>query len=235
MSPKNTIKKGTEQIGYVESFEDLLSTSFSGDVNALCWERKRTGNFEEIINKATIDGDITEVSVEDLNKLDLTAEGELAREILLNDLKTLKDFGASPILNIIKQYERDDVLPFFSTDVYSFHVDRSPVPVDTFLCTYHGTSSEILPNSHAIQKIQMPEIREKLKALYDGSAKGFDAFLTEHFFDLHYQSISDTQPVKLGLINMCKIAVDHPESEVLPCVHRAPLEKNGQPRLLLIC
>jgi hypothetical protein len=29
------------------------------------------------------------------------------------------------------------------------------------------------------------------------------------------------------------LAVDHPESKVLPCVHRAPAEKTN--RLLLIC
>jgi hypothetical protein len=29
--------------------------------------------------------------------------------------------------------------------------------------------------------------------------------------------------------------VDHPEQQVLPCVHRAPLENNGEYRLLLIC
>ena len=29
--------------------------------------------------------------------------------------------------------------------------------------------------------------------------------------------------------------VDHPESKVLPCVHRAPREKTGQTRLLMIC
>jgi hypothetical protein len=34
---------------------------------------------------------------------------------------------------------------------------------DTFLCTYHGTSSDILPNDQATQKILIPEIRKSLK------------------------------------------------------------------------
>lgn len=30
------------------------------------------------------------------------------------------------------------------------------------------------------------------------------------------------------------LEVDHPDSQVLPCLHGAPIEKYGQPRLLLI-
>jgi hypothetical protein len=77
-------------------------------------------------------------------------------------MQLLSDFGASPTLNLIQNYERDDELNFISTDVYSFHVDRSPIPTDTFLCTYHGAASEILPNDQVEQKILIPEIREKL-------------------------------------------------------------------------
>ena len=80
--------------------------------------------------------------------------------ILLNDFKLLKEHGASPTLNVIKYYERDD--SFFPTDVYSYHVDRSPIATDTFLCTYHGESSDIIPNSQGVQKVLVPEIREEL-------------------------------------------------------------------------
>jgi hypothetical protein len=31
------------------------------------------------------------------------------------------------------------------------------------------------------------------------------------------------------------LAVDHPTQQVLPCVHRAPIEIDGEYRLLLIC
>src|SRR6201999_451219 len=110
-----------------------------------------------------------------------------AREILLDDLKALKAHGALPVLNLIRCYDRDDAYPFFPTDVYSFHVDRSPIPTDTFLCTYYGEPSEILPNSQAKQKVLVPEIRNELKKLYGGADEGFELFLCENFFDLHYQ------------------------------------------------
>ena len=175
------------------------------------------------------------LDLEELHELQLSEQGQLAREILLNDLKILKNHGASPVLNVINCYERDDVYPFFPTDVYSFHVDRSPIPTDTFLCTYYGESSEILSNSQAIQKVLVPEIRDELKKLYDGMDEGFESFLSEHFFDLHYQAKPAARPIRLGLGHLWRIATDHPESQVLPCLHRAPKEKNGQNRLLLIC
>ena len=147
----------------------------------------------------------------------------------------MKAHGASPTLNVIQCYERDDSYPFFPTDVYSFHVDRAPIPVDTFLCTYYGEPSEILPNSQAEQKVLVPEIREELKKLHDGGAGYFESFLSEQFFDLHYLAKAKAQPISLGLGHLCRLATDHPNSKVLPCIHRAPQEKNGQKRLLLIC
>jgi ribosomal protein L6P/L9E len=92
-----------------------------------------------------------------------------------------------------------------------------------------------LPNSQAIQKILVPEIRAELKNLYTGSEEGFEYFLIEHFFDLHYKEKTCNQAINLGLGHIWRLAIDHPESEVLPCIHRAPIEKNGQKRLLLIC
>lgn len=223
------------QIQLVSSFQELVSTRFAGDVNALCWSRELAGDFAEIANKIELSENMVQLDEEELMELELSEEGQLAREILLSDMKLLQEHGASPILNVINYYERDDVYPFFPRDVYSFHVDRSPIPVDTFLCTYHGASSDILPNAHAIQKILVPEIRAELHKLYDGSQEGFEAFLIENFFDLHYQAKPDAQPINLGLGHIWRLAIDHPESEVLPCLHRAPHEKNGERRLLLIC
>ncbi|MBK9734702.1 MAG: DUF1826 domain-containing protein [Saprospiraceae bacterium] len=221
------------QFQYVTNFHDLINTPFQGEINAICWTRTLKGDFSEIVHKIELTENMTEVDQDELLGLNLSEQGQLAREMLLNDLKLLTAFGASPILNIIKCYERDD--SFFSTDVYSFHIDRSPVPTDTFLCTYYGESSEILPNAQAIQKVLIPEIREELKTLYHGGDEGFESFLKENFFDLHYQAKAKAIPVSLGLGQLWRLAIDHPESQVLPCLHRAPLEINGQNRLLMIC
>ena len=193
------------------------------------------GDFSEIVQKAQPEGNITVLEPEQLLALQLSAAGQLARETLLNDLKLLTAHGALPTLNLIQWYERDDACPFFPTDVYSFHVDRAPVPSDTFLCTYHGATSEILPNAQAEQKVLVPAIRDELRKRYGGPEKGFETFLSDNFFDLHYQALPAAQPIRLGLGQLWRLAVDHPQSSVLPCIHRAPEERSGEPRLLLIC
>ncbi|MFB6457122.1 hypothetical protein ACE38W_17760 [Chitinophaga sp. Hz27] len=222
------------QIQCVTNFQDLVSTPFAGVVNAVCWVRELRGDFSEVVRKITLSGNITEVEEEELRALELSEQGQLAREILLHDLQLLRDHGALPVLNVIKYYEEDDTYPFISTDVYSFHVDRSPVPTDTFLCTYYGDASEILPNSQAEKKVLIPAIREELKKLYDGPAEGFESFLSEYSFDLHYQAKPGSHPINLGHGHLWRLAVDHPESQVPPCVHRAPKERSGY-RLLMIC
>ena len=223
------------QIKCVTNFQDLISTPFNGGANAIGWKRELVGDFSEIVNQVELNGNIAELNQAELRAFKLSEPGQLAREILLNDFKLLKAHGASPVLNVIKYYDRDAAYPLFPTDVYSFHVDRSAIPTDTFLCTYQGDSSDILPNSEAIQKILVPEIRTELKKLYGGAEEGFNAFLTEYFFDLHYQAKSGARPVALGQGNLWKLAVDHSESCALPCIHRAPKEKNDQIRLLMIC
>lgn len=225
----------TPQIGVVSNFSELVNSNFQGEMNALCWHRDLVGNFKEIVAKLELKENITEVSVEDLLALKLSEEGNLAREIILNDIQQLTGFGASPTLNLLKCYERDDELDFISTDVYSYHVDRSPIETDTFLCTYHGAASDIVPNDQIEQKILIPEIREKLKELHDGPEDEFENFLEEYFFDLHYQPKPNAKPVNLGLGHLWRLAVDHPTQQVLPCVHRAPVENDGEYRLLLIC
>lgn len=223
------------QVEVVSSFSELVNTSFHGAMNAICWNRNLNGDFEEIVSKLQLKENITEVSIEDLLALELSEEGMLAREIILNDLQLLTDFGASPSLNLLKSYERDEDFDFISTDVYSFHVDRSPIGTDTFLCTYYGAASDIISNDQVTQKILIPEIREKLKELHDGPEKELEDFFKENFFDLHYEAKPDAVPTNLGIGNLWRLAVEHPSQEVLPCVHRAPVENDGEYRLLLIC
>ena len=223
------------QISVVSTFSELVNSNFQREMNAICWSRHLVGDFKEIVAKLDLKENITEVSIEDLLVLQLSKKGHLAREMILRDMQLLTDFVASPSLNLLKSYEQDEYLDFISTDVYSYHVDRAPIETDTFLCTYHGAASEILPNDQVEQKILIPEIREQLKKLHDGPEAEFEMFLEEYFFDLHYQPKPDAKPVNLGLGHLWRLAVDHPTQQVLPCVHRAPAEKDGEYRLLLIC
>ena len=224
-----------KQIGIVITFSELVNTAFEGEKNALCWHRNLKGDFKEIVEKLQLKENITEVSAKELLALQLSEQGTIAREIILTDLQLLADFGASPSLNLLKCYERDDAFDFISTDVYSYHVDRSPIATDTFLCTYHGAASDIISNEQAVQKILIPEIREKLKELHNDTIEEFEDFLKENYFDLHYQAQPNTTPINLGVGHLWRLAVDHPKQQVPPCIHRAPIENEGEYRLLLIC
>jgi hypothetical protein len=167
--------------------------------------------------------------------LQLTEQGRIARDYILNDIQLLTDFGASPTLNLLKCYERDNALSYITTDVYSYHVDSSPIATDTFLCTYRGAASDIISNAHAIPKIEIPDIRKKLLELHEGTLKEFEAFVKEHYFDLHFEAIPEAKPINLGIGNLWRLAIKHPDQKVSPCIHRAPLENEGEYRLLLIC
>ena len=223
-----------ENLLFVNTFEELLSTPFEGKINALSWKREIEGDYEAIVNAFEFKENIIEIDPSDLKNLKLSEAGIIAINTILNDYELLQSQGASPVLNIIKYYEEDTSFPFFPTDVYSYHVDRSPVATNTFLCTYFGSPSELIPNEQAIQKITIPEIREKLISLFDGETTEFETFLSEHFFDLHYATKPNTEPIQSEIGHIWRLAVDHPSSKVLPCVHRAPKE-NGKKRLLLIC
>lgn len=223
----------SEQVITTTDFPSFISSTFRSPANAICWPRSPAGDFAEIVAKVDAADNIVALSPADLLALDLRPAGQLARKTLLEDLAVLTEHGAAPTLNVIRHYDRDDSFPLLPTDVYSFHVDRSPVPADTYLCTYHGAPSDIVPNDQVVQKILIPELRAELRALYDGPDDGFDDFLAEYYFDLHYQLLPGAQPLNLGNGNLWRLATDHPGNPVLPCVHRAPVEDGA--RLMLIC
>lgn len=223
------------QVLTVNSFQELIETSYKNESNAVCWKRELTGDFQEILSKLTLQEAITVVSADELRQLELSIKGDLARQVILSDMESLTNYGAQPTLNLLKSYERDNTLDFISTDVYSFHVDRSPVPTHTFLCTYFGAASDIIPNEEVIQKVQIPSVREQLKKYHSPEDGTFEEFLKENYFDLHYELLENGRPTNLGIGNLWKLAVDHPQQTVLPCVHRAPIENPGEYRLLLIC
>ncbi len=224
-----------QNILYVSNFHDLVATPFQGEINAICWRRDLECDFAEIVGKIALKENIMELDEETLLQLDLSDQGQLAREVILQDLHLLKAHGALPSLNLIKCYELDDAKAIVPTDVYSFHVDSSPIPTDTFLCTYYGASSEILPNEQAEQKVLIASIRDELKKQFGNSNDGFELFLNENCFDLHYKPKENASPISLGVGLLWRLSTAHPESEVLPCIHRAPKEKNGEPRLIMIC
>jgi len=230
----NTIFSENYTTKDVSSFNELVDNNFENDNNAICWRRNPMGDYKEIVQKIKLVDNITEVSIKELSELQLSENGNIARTTILQDIELLTSIGALPSLNLIKSYERDYELDFISRDVYSYHVDRSPVATDTYLCTYYGASSDIIPNSQAIQKILIPEIRTKLLKLHIDKTESFDNFLKEKFFDLHYQAIDNAQTTNLGIGNLWKLAVDHPQQSVLPCIHRAPTENHNEYRLILI-
>lgn len=219
----------------VHSFSALQATPYYDSVNSICWERSLVGNFAELVQKLPLNGDVTAINRKELEALQLTTAGDAARQVILQDLHLLASIGAAPVLNLIKHYHADEEPIVIATDVYSFHVDRSPVPTDTYLCTYYGAASDILLNSEAEQLVLVPAIRQQLLEIYDGPSSGFEDFLTENYFDLHYRAKANAQPINLGNGHLWKLAVDHPSQRVLPCIHRAPKENDGEYRLLLIC
>ncbi|MCG9879339.1 MAG: hypothetical protein MH472_01955 [Bacteroidia bacterium] len=221
------------QIRRFKTIDECLQTPFSGIVNAHVFERTLDGDFEEIIVSVNSTDKMVELDIDLLSKLRLSEAGERAKAQLIEDYRYLQNMGASPTLNLIKCYDRDEVFPFFPTDVYSFHVDASPVPNDTILCTYFGAPSEIIANADAEQKVLIPEIRAELKKLYHGADSGFEAFLKEHYFDLHYQAKPGANIMSLGLGNIWRLAGDYPGNLTLPSVHRAPVETGY--RLMIIC
>jgi hypothetical protein len=224
------------QVRVVSSFEELLSTPFADGVNALCWARELPGDFAEIARQLNLGEGITTLEESQLLRLELSAAGKTARDILLRDQELLRAADLAPSLDYISGDVRDVSDRPVPTDVYSWHVDSATVPADTWLCSYTGAASEGLRNDQAVLRVDVPATRAQLLAIFGGAdGPDFREFLAENCYDLHYVPIEGAQPFSFGFGNLWRIATQHPGSPVPPCIHRAPAMRPGDPpRLLLI-
>jgi hypothetical protein len=226
---------GQPRVRLVRSFEELRTTRFADGVNALCWERTLPGDFAEVIAKLGPGEGIVALEDERIRALELSPAGKLAAETMLADQQLLRDHDLAPSLNCVYDCVRGSDAGTVPTDVTSFHVDSAPVEVDTWLCTYHGACSEGLRNEDALLKVEIPEIRAALLKEYGGpDDAGFAEFLHGNSYDSHYAPKPGAKPYPFGTFALWRIATRWPGSPVPPCVHRAPENHPGSPRLLLI-
>ena len=218
----------------VGTFDALMSMPFRDGVNAICWQRTLRGDFDEVARRLASDDDMTTIDEAQLASLDVNGAGRRAIEVILEDLRLLREAGHEPTLDCVRKYRRDPD-PLLPTDVYSFHVDSATTPTDTFLCTYAGPPSEGLRNAEARRLVDVPARRARLLERFGGGEGGaFEAWLEEHCYDLHYEPAPGAAPFSFGVSNLWRIAVQYPGSPVPPCIHRAPEVPPGTLRLLLI-
>jgi hypothetical protein len=218
----------------VNSFQELQHTAFERGVNALCWPRVLVGDFAQVVEAlGRLDDGVVELDEDVLGRLTLSADGRLAAAGMLTDLARLRELGLAPELNCITAYPRDAAS--VPTDVYSFHVDEAPIETDTWLCTYYGMPSDGLCNHEAEKCVEIEELRAGLLREFRGAdSAAFEAHLKEHSYHLHYRAKSGARPWSFGVGHLWRIATLWPGSLVPPCIHRAPPDVDGRPRLLLI-
>lgn len=226
---------GYSRIKLVHSFDELISTRFADGVNALCWPRALSGSFDEVIRHLPAPEGITSLDDEMLEALPLSEAGRTAVDFMLGDVRVLRENDLSPELNHVNGFLRDADPGPMRRDVASFHADSATVEADTWLCTYHGATSEGLRNDEAIRRIDIPETHAALlKAFGGNNDDAFREYLIEQCCDLHYAPTPGASPFTFGLGNLWRIATQHPGCLVPPCIHRAPDTVVGERRLLLI-
>ncbi len=236
-APANSqLPEDLDCVRYVTSFEELVGAPMEGKVNAVCWSRTLQGDYDAIMASIGELDEITGLEEDDLDSLDLSEAGAIARTQLVKDLSLLRAAGLQPNLDCIPSYPRSDAEGAIPVDVYDFHADSATVLTDTYLCSYTVACSEGIRNEDAIRYVDIPEIRAKVLKEYGGEDdSGFAAYLSQHFYDLHYTQKVGAKPYSFGLGNMWRISTQCPGSAVLPCIHRAPTTKAGEAaRLLLI-
>jgi hypothetical protein len=231
-----TLPSDYPRIRRVNSFQELINTRFANGVNALCWERQLEGDFAEVVQLLGPGEPITTVDEDRLLALPASAAGRVAIANLLADQRLLREHNLDPALNCIHGYPRDETLGPVATDVFSYHADSATVETDTWLCTYHGPSSEGLRNEEARPCVDVPATRAELLKCFGGEDdETFRAYLSDHCYDLHYEPMPGARPFAFGQGNLWRISLAWPGSRVPPCIHRAPETIPGQPpRLLLI-
>jgi hypothetical protein len=225
------------RVRVVRSFAEMVAAPWADGVNALCWPRTLAGDFDEVVARLGTGEGIVAFDPPELQGLpDLSAAGRTAVEAMVGDWERLQAHGLDPALNCIHGYPRAEAAGPLATDVFSFHTDSAPFEADTWLCTYHGASSEGLRNDEARPRVHVPEDRAALLRDYGGAeGEGFEEYLHEHFHDLHHVPIAGARPFAFGVGHLWRIACEWPGSPVPPCIHRAPATRPGDPpRLLLI-
>jgi len=233
---------GYHRIQLVGSFDELVSTRFADGVNALCWPRVLAGDFREVVERLAVGVGITPIEDARLESLaaEVSVAGRVAIAVMLEDLRRLREAGLEPVLDGVLGYAprsaEEVAAEVMRTDVCSWHVDSATCEADTWLCTYHGASSEGLPNEQALRRAEVPEMRAVLLRDYGGADdEGFLEYLNDHYYDLHYVPVEGSRGWSFGVGNLWRIATEHPGCAVPPCIHRAPDPVPGElPRLLLI-
>ncbi len=219
----------------VDNFDDLLRRPLRDGVNAVCWRRALDGDFDTVVRAIAADNTDEDIVIVDEDALAALVDvgavddnGRAAVDVIVSDLRRLTALGREPVLNLIRRYARDTRGLPIRTDVHSFHADRAPIEVETWMCTYAGAPSEGLDNDAARRLIDDADVRAAVSAVDDEA------------FDLHYGVVDHAGVFSFGTGNLWRIAVDWPGASVPPCIHRAPggdVDTNADPapRLLLLC
>lgn len=219
---------------------EWLRAPMRGERNAVRWRRTLVGDFAELAHLAdALEPHADRVPLDDAQLVALranaSAAGRLAIDAVRADLALLREHGHAPTFELLRRYERDPD-PDLPVDVHSFHVDTANAPAETILCTYHGDPSEVLPRALATRRVDEPALRARLRQRFgDGDDAAFEAWLVEHAFALHYAPLPGAAPFACGRGELWRLAVDHPGSAAVACIHRAPPHRaDAGSRLLLI-
>jgi hypothetical protein len=231
------------EVAYVDGLDALVAEPLGPGVSAVCWTRALRGDFDGLARALAPNNGSRELELPDLTEARHAFAGATrdAIDVIIADLEALEAIGAAPSLSCITSSRHDGRGLPIAVDVMSFHVDRAPCAVETFLCTYAGACSEGLDGIDAVRLVDDPEIARSLTDLFVArggavdDAAAYADFLAEESFDLHYRARAGAAPWRFGLHALWKLAVSWPGSRAAPAIHRAPATTaHDQPRLLLI-